>query len=120
MHRVILVCFIIMVLFLGLGTFVNAQHCPNIGLPFSEEGAAWTSELQQISICSPYNIAITPQDPSDTSLFRERKWKKAMTTYYQEPGSCVFYAFRTVTEISADGENWEIPSVTSHLICRMI
>ena len=109
MFRFISVCFVIMVLFLGVGTFVYAQNCPNIGAPLSEGGAIWTSELQQISICSPYNIIETPQAPNDTTLFLEKKWKRADTTYYQEPDSCMFYARRKVTSISEDGEYWPAP-----------
>lgn len=108
MHRIISIFFIMAVLLLGIGTYLGAQNCPKIGDTFANGGMAWTSESQRISVCSPQNITATPE-VFGSDLLKQDRWKRATTTYYQEPGSCVFYAYRTVTEFSNDGINWVSP-----------
>ncbi len=109
MHRIISIFFIMAVLLLGIGTYLGAQNCPKIGDTYLNGGASWTSESQRISVCSLQNITVTPTAFGE-DLWTQDRWKKATTTYYQEPGSCVFYAYRTVTEFSIDGITWVPPN----------
>jgi len=90
-----------------MGTFVRAQPCPNIGDTFDNGGLAWTGESQRISVCFSKNADTTPTIPSQVTF--EKKWKRTTTTYYQETGSCEFYAYRTVTGVSSDGINFVPP-----------
>jgi hypothetical protein len=92
-----------MVLLLGVWTFVNAQTCPNIG---TISGAVWTGESTTISLCSPYDAETIPAFPTS-----ETKLRQTTTTYYQEPGSCSFTAYRTVTAQSIDNGSTWTPSV---------
>lgn len=100
MNRVISVFFVIMVLFFGVGTFVYAQNCPNIGDTIANGGAAWDGESERIAVCYSKGAVETPTTPSGVTF--ARRWKKTITTYYQEPGSCEFFAYRTVTEQKDD------------------
>jgi hypothetical protein len=92
-----------------MGTFLGAQTCPKLGDTFEKGGVVWQSESQRISVCSPQDIDVTPVAIDGTNLWTQDRWKRATTTYYQEPGSCVFYAYRTVTEFSKDGITWVSP-----------
>jgi len=97
MIRIISVCFVIMVLFFGVGTFARGQNCPNIGDTFANSGVSWAGESERISVCFP-NFGPTPIDPNFSPPTFARRWKRTTTTYYQEPGSCDFFAYRKVTQ----------------------
>lgn len=105
MYRFVSISLVIMALLLGLGTFVSAQTCPNIG---SVTGIVWQGTAERISYCMAYNTTTTPIPPDSSPTFAKR-WKQSTTTYYQEPGNCVFTAFRTVTLQSDNGTEWYTP-----------
>jgi hypothetical protein len=93
-------------LLLGVGAFASAQNCPSIG---TSTGTDWAGESTRISWCSPAGIQSTPVPPDSTPTFGTRL-KRTTTTYFQEPGSCFFTAFHTVTWQSDDqGNNWYTP-----------
>lgn len=99
MHRIISIFFVMAVLLIGMGTFVSAQNCPNIGETFANGGVAWDGESERISVCfsKDWPTPIPPVDPNSPPTFA-RRWKRTTTTYYQEPGSCDFFAYRKVTQ----------------------
>ena len=106
MYRIVSIGLVIVALLFELGTLASAQDCPNIG---SATGVTWTGTSERISYCMPYNTSITPVPPASPTF--AKKWRQATTTFYQEAGSCVLTAFRTMSLQSDDGTNWYTPTM---------
>lgn len=115
MFRIISASFMICVLLFGVGKFACAQNCPNIGDTFANGGASWAGESERIAVCFSNEADYTPTTPDGVTF--SKRWKRTITTYYQEPGGCEFFAYRTVTEqrdflISPPGgfTSWHVPN----------
>jgi hypothetical protein len=87
MHRIVSASLVMMVLFLGVGSYVDAQTCPDIS-------GEWTFELSSISYCTGPGVPNGPYFPV---------WKIGTWTFTPvSEDKCFFWAIRHTADSNSN------------------